>query len=480
MVKNTFYAAVAFSVLASAAHAAVVLKAEDAKSQLSVGGSITVAAPSVNQSGVFKNLAASSNRLFDNSSSLYSNKLAASGNLVFDISATPDEENQYGVYSKLNANTSLTASGKPDHTDKSMLYIDNKRFGRVEIGSYDGAYKKIKVSPADLAAGTGGIDGDFSDYFSYGAFYRSNVGAAPDNDYRYYDLSNSFYDSINLPGSGAKRANKVTYYTPSYNGFSGGISFIPDTEHQGTIFGPASAQVRKKGMGYTNVVELAAKYEGKVQDVGYAFSLVGNLGKAKTAQYVVDAIEAGTNTEVVNIERNNLQAIEAGFKVDCYGFSLAGSYGYLGKSGSPKGQVMQSVNGSSDVNVDTILTGTASTSFYSAGAAYTYDKFSTSVTYYKSSALGLMSVYDRGTQSASLTAATAIDVDGNKNKFDALSFGINYNIFDNLAVFGEYTHFKYSKKSGNKIQVVPADNPEDNKVSLNKGHVILVGLKAKF
>ena len=456
MLKKTLLATSILVACSSVSSAEVAFKAND-KTTMTIGGSLTAAQDFVKQEGVFKTLNAKSNKDQD----MILNRLAISANLSFDINFKQNEESNYGFYTKLNTNTSTsTASGNLENAEKLMVYLENKYTGRFEIGSNDGVYKRIKIAPSDLAVGTGGIDGDFHDFFTQGAFVFAN------NQYK--NVNDAFYNTVNLPGNDAKHANKITYYAPTYKGFSAGFSFIPDTDYQGTIFPATNSEVTKKGIGYTNVVIAAMKYEDKTKYVDYGFSLIGNLGQAKT---FTESTAANPKT----FKRNDLEAFEVGGQVGFKCVKFAASYGRLGESGSIK-EITD--NAGAAVDLTDYVKGTPSTSFYSLGAAYEHKKFSFSTTYFNSSALGLLSRYYNYANNDILV--TAFDKDGKKNKFESISFGVNYEIFKDISAFAEYTHFKYSKKSGVNLQSASADRPENNKFSLNKGNVVLVGLQVKF
>ncbi|WHQ46876.1 MAG: porin [Candidatus Midichloria sp.] len=455
MLKKTLLATTFIVASSSIAYAEVSFNAENDKTSLNIGGSLTVTSPAVTQTGQFKKLGRNQNGNIIVNENLSFNKFAVSANLSFDVNFKPDEDSCYGFFTKLNTITSaLTASGNPEHSDKTMIYLENKTFGRLEAGSHNSAYDRIKIAPSALAIGTGGIDGDLYNFFISGAFLAKN------NPLTYSNASCAFHTSVNLPASDATRANKITYYTPNYNGLAIGLSFTPDTEHQGTIFDVTSGQIGKKGLGYTDTIETAIRYEATTNDVNHGLSLVGNFGKSKDYQ------EPNGNT----FKRNNLMAFEVATSLAFKGFKLAAAYGYLGKSGTIKSITDNNNHG---VAVTDYLKGKPANDFYSLGAAYESNKVGTSVTYLNSSALGLLAK-DEGQNIIKL------DQDGNKNRFQALSVGVSYKIFENLAAFVEYAHFQYTKKSGASVGVVPAYRPITNKFSLNKGNVVLAGLKVGF
>jgi predicted porin len=64
---------------------------------------------------------------------------------------------------------------------------------------------------------------------------------------------------------------------------------------------------------------------------------------------------------------------------------------------------------------------------------------------------------------------------GESNKFTALSLGADYKIMPGMLAYVEYTDFKYSM---NKDYLSP--DARKNDIKLNKGNVILTGVKFEF
>ncbi|HWL69768.1 MAG TPA: porin [Geminicoccus sp.] len=163
--------------------------------------------------------------------------------------------------------------------DRSWLFIRGG-WGEVRLGNEVGPGDNSKVFSSVIAAGTGGIDGDFNPAFG-----------------------NSVYTYV-VPLSGA--ATKVVYYTPEIAGFQAGVSFAPDDDAGGLV-----SQNDDSDQGGRQHVEGAITYKG-------AFSGVDILAgvTASTAKF-------GPDDE-------DLNGISGGVSLGLFGFNLAGAYGHNG------------------------------------------------------------------------------------------------------------------------------------------------------
>ena len=100
---------------------------------------------------------------------------------------------EYGGTIEFEADTNST-----DNTDETWVFLRGG-WGEVRLGDEDGVVDNSVVGGQTIAAGTGGIDGS-----------DAVISAAP-----VVFLSNS------------NDATKVRYYTPSFGGFSVGVSYTP-------------------------------------------------------------------------------------------------------------------------------------------------------------------------------------------------------------------------------------------------------------
>ncbi|KIE05540.1 hypothetical protein NF27_DP00840 [Candidatus Jidaibacter acanthamoeba] len=339
---------------------------------------------------------------------------------------------KYGGAIKLYADTSKAKNGSKDIADNVMTYVESG-FGRIEAGSHGGATDKMKVSAVSVAKATGGIDGDYK-FWIHGN--TSQLEANPDPVKPEYESYEDIFVSDPYLAVGTEitsKANKISYYTPSFNGFKAGVSYAPDSEAKGTIEN-AKKHTRKndRGLGYTNIVELALQYEQTFDDLEFNTSFLYQHGKAK--KYIVNGVEKG---------RKKLNAWEVGALIRYQNFAVAGSYIDWGKTGATTAKLAGQKYGASLWNV---------------GAAYETDKFGASVTYYESKRGATVS-WNSGSGKFSDNLASEY------NKLKVLSLGVEYKLAQGLMPYAEATHFKHDR----------AGTVKDN-----KGQVYLAGVKVSF
>ncbi|WP_191058580.1 porin [Geminicoccus harenae] len=166
--------------------------------------------------------------------------------------------------------------------DRSWLFIRGG-WGEVRLGNEVGPADNSKVFSSVIAAGTGGIDGDFNP-----AFNGSNG----------FD---SVYTFV-VPLSGA--ATKIVYYTPEIAGFQAGVSFAPDDDAGGLV-----SQINDR-TGDRDHLEGAVTYRGAFAGVDLLAGVTGSAGKTE--------------------DGDDFNGISGGLSFGLFGFNLAGAYGYNG------------------------------------------------------------------------------------------------------------------------------------------------------
>jgi len=339
--------------------------------------------------------------------------------------------NKYGAGLTMNANTSLTSGGNTDPASKVFLFMENDA-GRFEAGALDGASHAMSPSADRIAKATGGIDGDFSNWSTVGAYSSVTSGLTTTN----YILTDTFLTSPSLPYASqfSKKANKINYFSKKTNGFQLGLGFTRDTTTQGTTY----TALEYKSVGYKNVIEAGLSYEAKMGDNNsFTLSAVGQLGEARA-----DYVDSTTSHAL-----RALGAWEVGGKVQMDKITLAASYGDWGKSGTKLSS-----------------TATKKANFWTAGAAYDYKDLGVSLTYMNSERQG---GYSPSAQ-AYIAAQTDAVYDATSNKYYALSFGAEYKLMPGLTPYAEVTGFEYKS------------NSTDTNLKLNKGTVFLGGIKLNF
>lgn len=414
--------------------------------KLSIGGSVDGQYGIVDQRDIFKtNLSGGT--------TTGNNKLNTNGfvsDAKFTIKADGKTESlSYGAFVKLNANTSVTKSGSSSIADMTYIYAENN-FGRLELGSPEGSSSKMQVSAIQIAAATGGIDGDAQ----YWMNQKSGILTQDkDNKPKFIDVSDAFITSPYLPVGCecSSKSNKLSYYTPKYMGFSGGYSFIPDINVKGTIGAAGSVtKTNTYGTGYKNIHEFALNYEGKVNDFGYKFGATYQVGDAK---------KPTDSTANAAYLRKGISAYELGAQVSYKDFTIAGSYGDWGKSGALKTPA-DNMKSKSD--------------YYTLGAAFKYEKLNASLTYFSSRKSG-----------ADISENGLLTQYQGHNKFEMISLGLNYDLAPGIMPYAEVNFFKnktsagvtQTKSAGANAGAAVQDN---SAAKSNKGNVFLVGTKISF
>lgn len=402
---------------------------------IKVGGKVDIQYGFVDQNDAFRNplnnsqLPAQANgsampaygKEFTNQSAIVSN-----GELNFSATRDDFNGNKYGLEITADANTSPAQNGNPNFASKVFIFAENN-VGRFEVGANNGVSENMALTAATIAKATGGIDGDASNWVPYTVINQN------DN----LKLQDLFLSSPALPYASqySKKANKITYYSPVYNGLQVGLSFVPDVKVQGTLYDALSF----KGCGYKNVIEGGISYENKFNDaLSMKLAATGQVGESR------DAYESPTKS----YELERLAAWEVGGKLSYNTMSVVASYGDWGKSGAVKNPAAG--------------TPSKKANFWTAGVAYDHqDKAGISLTYMNSERRGPFAMGAIG-----YINANQADVDKAINKFDSISLGAEYNLMPGLKPYAEFTTFNYKTDLSN--------------VLVNKGNVMLAGIKLNF
>ncbi len=127
-------------------------------------------------------------------------------------------------------------------------------WGEVRIGDQEGVAENSSGGAQEIAAGTGGIDGDVIDEIAVGVVFLTNTDTA----------------------------TKIRYYTPTFAGFSVGVSYTPTQEEVDSSDLNGRFLARKDGlfaMQADDVLEGGLIYEGELaDDVDLLASVVGLSG----------------------------------------------------------------------------------------------------------------------------------------------------------------------------------------------------------
>jgi predicted porin len=165
--------------------------------------------------------------------------------------------------------------------DENFMFVEGA-FGRVELGEADGA--------ADGPMGSGNVGSDF-------VRAGDNTGLLFD----YYEGDSN----VNIRSNGADTSDaiKLSYFTPSFAGFTAGVSWVPALAAENTIVTPLDSANEQ------NAFELGAQYKGEF--AGFGVTVGGG--------YVTDT--------VVGADDDSSWA--GGAKVSWIGFEVGANYGYI-------------------------------------------------------------------------------------------------------------------------------------------------------
>lgn len=328
---------------------------------------------------------------------------------------------KYGAHLSLITSTIKTSS--PAY-ERSHIFMESN-YGKVELGSNFDAATAMEMNALTYARASGDNATDYimKDIKDAGGTRRDGI-----------KLFQYTYNEIDGSGEGAR---KVTYYTPEFNGFQLGVSYVPDS----TNFGSSTVKDTKASEGmkseYLNTPKglfrdkLAMKdvWAGGVtynhhvnENTSFKLALTGEHGKA-----AVKGKKIGTNAEYA---MPNLKTYNIGAAFTTGPYTLVASYADFGKQGSKE------VFGK-DQNKN---------KYYTVGAVYKDGPIGASISYYNSKHHG--------------------------NKFDTWVLATDYALAPGLMPYAEITYFNGKAK----LPEIYA-KPEKKKF---KGTVFALGAKLMF
>lgn len=265
-----------------------------------------------------------------------SNKKAivSDGRININIDGELDSGLKYGGLIYLNADPSIATSSKAGLVDKSMVYVQSDKIGRLEAGNYPGAGGLLGMDTFTFAKAAYGVEGYWSTWVKDVAYVDIGTEfAQPISGQKMIPstLAHRYLMNPNLPsnysGYHYSDAPKITFYTQPITGLTVGVSYIPDLDSTGTIrtqggkeSGPTDPERLKVNTRPTfkNIISGGVHYHAKLNPIEMKMSLIGEIGKAK--KYY------GTNLI------NDLKAYQLGLALIHGEYSLAGSYGNWGKT----------------------------------------------------------------------------------------------------------------------------------------------------
>jgi hypothetical protein len=185
---------------------------------------------------------------------------------------------EYGGNVEFEADTDQTLN-----TDETWLFLRGG-FGEFRFGDLDGVIDNSSVGGRTPAAGTGGIDGDIVDTIGTQVYGQFDSGDA----------------------------TKIRYYTPTFAGFSVGVSYTPDLDSVGQDLAKKAVLEPDGTLGPT----------GSVQDmVEGGLIYEGGIGEFELLAALTGAVcEINTNDD------DDCSSWAGGLQTSLFGFTIAGSY----------------------------------------------------------------------------------------------------------------------------------------------------------
>lgn len=209
----------------------------------------------------------------------------------------------YGAVIDLEADISADADGQGLNAARTFTYLESG-WGRAEMGGNKSAAATMRVDASSVAVATGGINGAWT-------YFADTTGDS------FISTSKLVSEHGSTTAFGAEdtyNATKVTYYTPSWAGFQGGVSYTP-----GVDFGSFNGRGQAPAINASDIEDVwdfAVSYN-------HTFDNTWKLGLAGT-------YELGS-TDVAGAD--DVEAWNAGGVLGFGGFSLAGSYGEWSETG---------------------------------------------------------------------------------------------------------------------------------------------------
>lgn len=268
----------------------------------------------------------------------------------------------------------------------SHIFMESD-FGRFEGGSPISASTNMTIDSGEITSASG----DWDRYVKLNSAAMTYNGLAPSfATYSEYFLDDKLSTDLPNRAYSSEPARSISYYTPNYKltettKVQVGLTYTPDSSNTG-----ADSPDKQASGSYKKNVSVAAAGKEDADDrfeidrtvkdtfsggvaleqnisdgVDFKIALTGEYGKAagKAKQF-------GNNVLIGTHRLSNLKTYNIGAVLNVGSFSYAGSYGSLGKS------LTTSAFNKTGLKTD----------YYTGAVAYKQGPFSTSISYFKSSA----------------------------------------------------------------------------------------------
>ncbi len=391
---------------------------------------------------------------------------------------------RYGAVAKVEFNYNSDHRNEKPNLDQAFAFYDGS-FGKFEFGNNQAVNQKMKVGPASFARAAGGINGKYLEQVNYSmlanssnssssicnggvgssacsnvklprfimlaqspighggyakGFYKQGVnnnyqlaqGDSGSNNSHFRALKDNSFD-------GMEDATKISYYTPRIEGLQMGFSYTPNSNNNGIT----STNVHDlDAVRIQDILSFGTNYSNNFDNLGLAISATAEKGKTNNSK------------SAAGVSRANLFAYDLATTLTYFGFSFGASYGswtdsLQAKNGLYSCDYNSSLNLSSQ-NCTTNNTKFKNPSYYTLGIAYSFGPIAASITSIKSNF--------------------------QKNKYDAVSLGLDYKLTKDLMPYFEVTKFAF--KSNKTLALDVAAN--QTQLRDNSGYVFLTGILFSF
>jgi hypothetical protein len=362
----------------------------------------------------------------------------------------------YGGYIRAHGDTSVATNKEIYFGDKSMIYFQHNKFGRIEGGNTPGAGGLFEMDTVNLMEGTFGIDGFWSQWVTDKSLRTSkiyqtvvpffnvtlatvleNAGYGGEKSTRGFEFIASPNIVSNYSGHYYSDAPKINLFTKPIEELTLGISYIPDLDAAGTVSNPRlkneGPQDDRKGnpATYRNIFSGGFVYENKhlfTRDFGIKTGAVGEIGKSKLSYM------------------NKLRSYEVGLMFTYKNIRWGSTYGSWMDSLTPREKTTGGRHGSS---------------YYTFGVAQNFEKLGYSITAMESRKGGGVEILGYQVLNANpflTTLLTSANInaqsfaDPKKNKFRNIAFDVEYKLAPGFLPYIGVSCFKFNESHGAKDQ----------------------------
>lgn len=212
--------------------------------------------------------------------------------VYFTGEVTLDNGLTVGVHSEIDLAHETNVGVFDDTTDETYAYFSGN-WGRVNVGREDGAQYLLQVAAPSADSNIDGL----RQYFNGMNFYAGDLlAAAGINGWGIgAGVGAAGGKGLDYANDMGRYVNKLTYFTPKFNGFQAGVTYAPEVSDgiqaiNGNLGGTAADNTAGD---FEDLFELAARWDGEFNGVGLSFG--AGYGKMDTEAPAAAAGTIGTD-----------------------------------------------------------------------------------------------------------------------------------------------------------------------------------------